>query len=55
VAASTSARSWFQQSLNQVETLKQRNLLALHDLSEPERAAREVANCDANLKTLALK
>jgi len=39
-----------QQSLNQLQTLKQRNLLAPYDLSEPDRVAREVANCDANLK-----
>ena len=47
------ARYWFQQSLNQLQTLKQRNLLAPYDLSEPDRVAREVANCDANLKRLA--
>ncbi|MFZ1938916.1 MAG: protein kinase [Terracidiphilus sp.] len=49
------ARYWFQQSLNQLQTLKQRNLLAPYDLSEPDRVAREVANCDANLKKLARK
>jgi non-specific serine/threonine protein kinase/serine/threonine-protein kinase len=47
------ARYWFQQSLNQLQTLKQRNLLAPYDLSEPDRVAREVANCDANLKRFA--
>jgi non-specific serine/threonine protein kinase/serine/threonine-protein kinase len=49
------ARYWFQQSLNQLQTLKQRNLLAPYDLSEPDRVAREVANCDANLKRFARK
>ena len=49
------ARYWFQQSLNQLQTLKQQNLLAPYDLSEPDRVAREVANCDANLKRLARK
>jgi non-specific serine/threonine protein kinase/serine/threonine-protein kinase len=49
------ARYWFQQSLNQLQALKQRNLLAPYDLSEPDRVAREVANCDANLKRLARK
>ena len=44
------ARYWFQQSLNQLQTLKQRNLLAPYDLSEPDRVAREIADCDANLK-----
>jgi non-specific serine/threonine protein kinase/serine/threonine-protein kinase len=47
------ARYWFQQSLNQLQTLKQRNLLAPYDLSEPDRVAREVANCDTNLKRFA--
>jgi non-specific serine/threonine protein kinase/serine/threonine-protein kinase len=49
------ARYWFQQSLNQLLTLKQRNLLAPYDLSEPDRVASEVAICDANLKGLARK
>jgi tetratricopeptide (TPR) repeat protein len=49
------ARYWFQQSLNQLQTLKQRNLLAPYDLSEPDRVAGEVANCDANLERLARK
>jgi tetratricopeptide (TPR) repeat protein len=49
------ARYWFQQSLNQLQTLKQRNLLAPYDLSEPDRVAREIANCDANLKRFARK
>ena len=46
----STARYWFQQSLNQLQTLKQRNLLGPYDLSEPDRVAREIANCDANLK-----
>ena len=49
------ARYWFQQSLNQLQTLKQRNLLAPYDLSEPDRVAGEVANCDANLKRFVRK
>jgi non-specific serine/threonine protein kinase/serine/threonine-protein kinase len=44
------ARYWFQQSLNQLQTLQQRNLLAPYDLSEPDRVAHEVANCDDNLR-----
>lgn len=49
------ARYWFQQSLNQLQTLKQRNLLARHDLSEPDRVGREVANCGAKLQRIAHK
>jgi len=49
------ARYWFQQSLNQLQTLKQRNLLGPSDLSEPDRVAREVANCDANLEKFTRK
>jgi hypothetical protein len=49
------ARYWLQQSLNQLQTLKQQNLLAPYNLSEPDRVAREVANCDANLKRFARK
>ena len=49
------ARYWFQQSLDQLQTLKQRNLLAPYDLSEPDRVARELANCDANLKKFSRK
>jgi non-specific serine/threonine protein kinase/serine/threonine-protein kinase len=55
IANWSTARYWFQQSLNQLQTLKQRNLLAPYDLSEPDRVAREVANCDVNLKRLASK
>jgi non-specific serine/threonine protein kinase/serine/threonine-protein kinase len=47
------AAYWFQQSLNQLQTLKQRNLLTRSDLSEPDRVAREVANCGANLQRIA--
>jgi hypothetical protein len=36
-----------------MQTLKKRNLLAPYDLSEPDRVAREVANCDANPKGFA--
>ena len=49
------ARYWFQQSLNQLQTLKQRNLLAPVDLSEPDRVAHEVANCDDNLRRFVRK
>jgi len=49
------ARYWFQQSLNQLQTLKQRNLLAPYDLPESDRVAREVAICNANLKRFVRK
>jgi tetratricopeptide (TPR) repeat protein len=49
------ARYWFEQSLNQLQTLKQRKLLAPHDFPEPERVAREVANCDDNLRRFVRK
>jgi serine/threonine protein kinase len=49
------ARYWFQQSLSQLQTLKQRNLLGPFDLPEPDRVAREVANCDANLRRFVRK
>ena len=55
IANRRTACYWFQQSLNQLQTLKQRNLLAPYDLSEPDRVAREVAICNANLKKLARK
>jgi tetratricopeptide (TPR) repeat protein len=49
------ARYWFEQSLNQLQTLKQRKLLAPHDFPEPDRVAREVANCDDNLRRFVRK
>jgi hypothetical protein len=55
VANWRTAGYWFQQSLNQLQTLKQRNLLTHYDLSEPDRVAREVANCDANLEKFTRK
>jgi eukaryotic-like serine/threonine-protein kinase len=55
IANWSAARYWFQQSLHRWLVLKQRGLLASFNLSEPDRIAREVANCSAKLQEVARK